>query len=311
MFFVTGSAGTGKSYVLLTVEMGLNERRIKFIKLAPTGIAAINIEGETIHSALAIRASTYGKSTSFMTSMHQSEDKAAELRSVEVIMIDEISMVSSELLNFMSAQFAKLHRNGRPFGGIVVIVFGDLLQLPPVTGQSVYRSNLWTLFFPLFLKISHRHSEDSTFAELLNEVRTGNISDQSWELLEGLQRSFSMTANLWKSTFIVALRSTARSINNFIAQSLDLIPLIHYAVDCEGDRILTIAETIKPFKSCTNLPEELNLCVGGRVMFLDNSLINLGISNGSTGVVMDMEKPMGERVGRPTVAFPTTYGIRV
>jgi len=87
--------------------------------------------------------------------------------------------------------------------------------------------------------------------------------------------------------------------------------LIHYAVDCEGDRILTITETIKLFKSCTNLPEELNLCVGGRVMFLDNSLIDLGISNGTTGVVTDVEKTTDERVGRPTVAFPTTHGIRV
>jgi len=86
---------------------------------------------------------------------------------------------------------------------------------------------------------------------------------------------------------------------------------MHYAVYCEEDRILTIAETIKPFKSCTNLPEELNLCVRGRVMFLDNSLINLGISNGTTGVVTDVEKTTDERVGRPTVAFPTTHGIRV
>ena len=192
LFFVTGSAGTGKSYVLSAIQRSLNERRIKFIKIAPTGIAAINIQGQTIHSALAITTTNNdGKSTSFMTSMHQSEQKSVDLRSVEVILIDEVSMVSTELLNFMSAQFAKLHSNGRPFGGRIVITFGDLLQLPPVTGQPIYRSNIWTLFFPLFLKFSHRQSEDSTFVKILNEIRIGNISDRTWEILEGLERSFT------------------------------------------------------------------------------------------------------------------------
>ena len=157
LFFITGSAGTGKSFVLSSIERTLSLRHIPFLKLAPTGIAAVNIGGQTIHSALSI--TTYGggsKSISFITSIHHSQDKMDELRRIEIILLDEISMVSSELLSFVSAQFSTLHANGRPFGGIMVVAFGDLLQLPPVTGLPVYRSNLWSLFFPLFLTVSRR-----------------------------------------------------------------------------------------------------------------------------------------------------------
>src|SRR5436190_24378256 len=79
-------------------------------------------------------------------------------------------MVSSELLSFISVQFSRLHNNGRPFGGITVIA---LLQLPPVAGQPVYRSNIWNLFFPMFLTVSRRQQEDEIFNKLLNEVKLG------------------------------------------------------------------------------------------------------------------------------------------
>ena len=313
LFFVTGSAGTGKSFLLFAIERSLYHRHIPFLKLAPTGIAAVNIGGQTIHSGLSI--TTYGagnKSTSFITSMHRSDQKTQELKKVEVLLIDEISMVSSELLSFISVQFSRLHNNGRPFGGVIVIAFGDLLQLPPVAGQPVYRSNLWNLFFPMFLLVSRRQREDPAFIQLLNEVRVGNISDQSWALLENLHAQFTMTNRVWQSTFIVSRRDTARNINDFIAQSLSLTPMISHAIDCEGNRILNLSETAKSFKHYTNLPEEVNLCVGARVMFLDNSLIQHRISNGTTGVITELLNDDTDNGSiYPVVIFPTENGVEV
>ena len=157
LFFITDSTGMGKSFILSSIKHTLSLHHIPFLKLALTGIAAVNIGGQTVHLALSI--TTYGggsKSTSFITSIHRSQDKMDELRRIEIILLDEISMVFSELLSFISAQFSTLHTNGRPFGGIMVIAFGDLLQLPPVARLPVYHSNLWSLFFPLFLTISRR-----------------------------------------------------------------------------------------------------------------------------------------------------------
>jgi hypothetical protein len=311
LFFVTGSAGTGKSFILSGIVQSLEGRGIKFLKMAPTGIAAINIGGQTIHSALGITSQDGGnKSTSFVTSMHRSAEKMEELRKVEVIFIDELSMVSSELLNFVSVQFQRLHNDSaRPFGDLIIVAFGDLLQLPPVNGLPVYRSYLWNQFFPLVLTVCRRQGEDLEFIKMLNEVRIGKISDESWALLERLYHEFTLSERMWQSTFIVSRRQTASSINEAVSQSLSLEPVICRAIDREGFRVVDISETQKSFKHYTNLPEELNLAVGGRVMFLDNSLIQQGISNGTIGVVTEI-KEMGDETF-PIVAFPTPNAVEV
>lgn len=122
---------------------------------------------------------------------------------------------------------------------------------------------------------------------MLNEVRIGQISKESWRLLEGL---YHVTETLWKSTFIVSRRETARSINQMMSQSLSLEPIICQAIDREGFKILDVSETQKSFKNYTNLPDELHLAVGSRVIFLDNSLIHRGISNGTIGVVTEIKE---------------------
>lgn len=143
--------------MLSAVENNLNMRRLSYLKLAPTEIAAINIEGETIHSALSIMTSNQdNKSTSFMTSVFQSEERQNELEKYSVLLIDEISMMSAELLNFISSIFSRIHKNGRPFGDICVIAFADLLQLSPVVDQTIFKISLWRQLFPLFLTHSRR-----------------------------------------------------------------------------------------------------------------------------------------------------------
>ena len=90
--------GVGKSYLLSAVEDNLKQCRISYLKLAPTGIAAVNIGGQTIHSALCMTMSNFGdKSTSYMTSIFQSEEKQIEMAQYQVLLIDEISMVPAEL----------------------------------------------------------------------------------------------------------------------------------------------------------------------------------------------------------------------
>ena len=80
---------------------------------------------------------------------------------------------------FISNTFARIHNNHRPFGGINVLVVGDLCQLPPVQGTAVFRSPVWQLFYPLFLRKSQRQLNDNQYFNLLEEVRVGRISDAS------------------------------------------------------------------------------------------------------------------------------------
>src|SRR5579859_5561794 len=181
LFFVTGSAGVGKSYLLSALERWVQGKGFWYLKLAPTGIAAINIHGNTIHSVFSITKRDDDRHKHFVTSIFQSPAQQDDLRKVLMILIDEISMVSAELLSFISSIFSKLHGNGKPFGGITVIAFGDLLQLPPVSGQRPFVCDLWRLFFPVVLKESWWQENNPAFFVLLNKVRFGEISPHSWE----------------------------------------------------------------------------------------------------------------------------------
>ena len=89
-------------------------------------------------------------------------------------------MVSAALLNFVSQLFANIHNNDIAFGGINIIVAGDLAQLPPVGGTQVFHSTIWHLFYPLFLCQPRRQQDDKLFYQILEEIRLGNISQSSW-----------------------------------------------------------------------------------------------------------------------------------
>ena len=126
--FLTGAAGTGKTTLLESVKHEIDKKKIV---VAPTGIAALNIGGTTINSAFRIGFDTIPK-------INKSEDPAFRklLKNLELLVIDEISMVRAPMLDAIS-QSLQIHRkSNKPFGGIDVIVCGDLFQLPPVVKQN-------------------------------------------------------------------------------------------------------------------------------------------------------------------------------
>jgi hypothetical protein len=86
------------------------------------------------------------------------EDKMGALKRTLVLIIDEVSMVDGRLLDYISSVFARLKGNNQPFGNIHIIVFGDLMQLPPVDGIKVFKATVWKLFHPLFLEQSYRQN---------------------------------------------------------------------------------------------------------------------------------------------------------
>lgn len=157
LFFVTRSAGTCKSLLLSAIERALCKYRMNLLKLAPIGIAVVNISGQTIHSGLYITTCGAGnKLTSFIISMHRSDHQSDDLKNVEILLIDEISMVSSELLSFISVHFSRLYGGDRTFGGIMVEISYSLyrsqssLSIALIFGASSFRC------FPLFLVVNKR-----------------------------------------------------------------------------------------------------------------------------------------------------------
>jgi len=289
-YFITGSGGTGKSYIINMIIDTLKNRSSTYLLLAPTGVAAQNIGGQTIHSALHI-TSTH---ESFRTRAYTDKDLNTYLKKVDTIILDETSMISAELFDFISNIFANLHNNAIPFGGINIIAAGDLAQLPPITGQPVFRATAWPLFYPLFLKTPQRQQADTRFYQMLQEIRMGSISTETWNTLQQRHSEFTTRSpihNLLNTTHIVGFRENAQQINRMVCNTLP-VPndqfLISKAIDVVDSVQWDTSFSDQLFKSKTNLPSYVRLQPGARVMYLNNSLINHGICNGTIGIITDV-----------------------
>ncbi|GBC40545.2 PIF1-like helicase domain-containing protein [Rhizophagus irregularis DAOM 181602=DAOM 197198] len=305
-FFLTGSAGTGKSFMIHLIKNFLADKKTEYLLMAPTGVAAQNVNGKTIHSALYIR----NTQTYFETLSHYNNQQFEKLSQIKAIIIEEVSMVSSILLSFISSLFAKINKSPVPFGGIPTLLIGDIAQLPPVSGKQVFYAPEWQEFFPLFLTTSHRQ-QDRSFYNILEEMRIGNISSETRRLIDEKVQSYQSNNEMsTDTTYIFGFRHNADSINNLICGYLPIFKdissgfLISTAIDYVNEKECIPKEYDKQFRHYTNLPSELIIREGARVMFLTNKLFNEQLCNGSIGVVT---KLINEN--QVEVAFPINNGI--
>lgn len=190
--FLSGGAGVGKSTVTnalyealiryLNSIPGENPDDVKVVKTAPTGKAAFNIKGNTLHAAFKIPTNR-GFECCTLDSDRLNTIRT-QLNKLKVIFIDEISMVGSGMFNFLNLRLQQIMGTKEPFGGLTLITVGDLFQLKPVfdkwifenpqSGYSDLVTNLWTDYFTLFeLTEIMRQKDDKEFADLLNRLREG------------------------------------------------------------------------------------------------------------------------------------------
>ena len=184
--FLSGGAGVGKSTVtnalyealirFVNSIAGENPDDVKVVKTAPTGKAAFNIKGNTLHAAFKIPANR-GFEYCALDSDRLNTIRA-KLNKLRVIFIDEISMVGSGMFNFLNLRLQQIMGTNEPFGGISLVTVGDLFQLKPVfdkwifenpqSGYNEFATNIWTEYFTLFeLREIMRQKDDKEFAQLL------------------------------------------------------------------------------------------------------------------------------------------------
>jgi len=207
--FLTGRAGTGKTTFLRGI---LDQTHKKAVIAAPTGVAAINAGGVTLHSLFQLPFGSFVPDNSFQFTdsssefqvpstlarhMHMAGSKRRLLQEMELLIIDEVSMLRADILDAIDHVLRRIRRNTHPFGGIQILFIGDLLQLPPVVKDeewSVLKNYYRSIHFfearalkgqtPVYLELEKIYRQhDPVFIELLNRLRDNEVTRQDIELL--------------------------------------------------------------------------------------------------------------------------------
>ncbi|MFC2033090.1 AAA family ATPase [Chloroflexota bacterium] len=284
--FITGRAGTGKSTLL---EYFRNTTKKKVVVLAPTGVAALNVKGQTIHSFFRFKPGIIPDRVKKL----RSDNKESIYRKLDIIVIDEVSMVRADLLDCVD-RFLRLNgpEANKPFGGIQMAFIGDLYQLPPVvTGgekevfQSLYETpyfygarvfDSFDMEFVELQKIYRQHDEQ--FITLLNGIRNNSVTTEGLELLnERYQPEFEPPPD----DFYVYLTTT-----NKLAEEINSKRL----AGLKG-RLYTFTGSIEGDFGQEYLAAKIDLqCkVGAQVMMLNNDIEGRWV-NGSIGKIIGITK---------------------
>ena len=198
--YLTGGAGVGKTHVIHAItqavtkhfnyDVNCDSQALRVLLLAPTGKAGFNINGSTMHAGLSIPPSNV---TTQFTELrgNQLAEAQAKYATLKLVIVDEVSMVGSFIFATMEARLRQIMKSNRPFGGVHVILVGDLYQLKPVGEpwifevKSALEVNLWQKYFKLYeLTEIMRQKEDKAFAELLNRLRVAECTDEDIALLK-------------------------------------------------------------------------------------------------------------------------------
>lgn len=224
--FLTGKAGTGKTTFLHDIDAHCNKRHIV---VAPTGVAAVNASGVTIHSFFQLPFDPYLPDVPELVTEYQmperhkslSRTKLDIIRGLELLIIDEVSMVRADLMDAIDATLRRHRRSSRPFGGVQLLMIGDVHQLAPVVTENERRYMERVYPSPYFFnsKALQRinyvtielttvyRQQDATFVNLLNNVRTG-LLDQA--TLQALNTRVDTQARQQSSTHAIVLTTHNR-----------------------------------------------------------------------------------------------------
>ena len=285
--FLTGSAGAGKTYVLNGYIQYLQEHDVEVAITASTGIAATHMGGMTIHawSGIGIRDVMTDWDIEMMEEKKYLWDRYDKAR---VLVIDEVSMLSGKFLDNLDRICKAFKRNfEKPFGGMQIILCGDLFQLPPITkgdapADFVVNSNAWknSGFAMCYLTEQHRQ-DDTDFLDILNAIRANNVTSEHRELLETRLREFDAD-DFQNVTKLFTHNADVDAINSGELANIDEEEQV-FQMTAKGRENLIV--NLK--KSCL-APEVLKLKLGAQVMFVKNNF-EAGYVNGTRGEVVDFD----------------------
>ena len=282
--FLTGSAGTGKTYVLNQFIQHLKDANINVAITASTGIAATHIKGSTIHSwsGIGIKQILTGKD---LRNLKKKKYLREQFDNVKVLIIDEISMLHRDQLNSINQVLTYCKENTEAFGGLQIVVCGDFFQLPPIGKNGERSSDKFSFMsaawqnanFNICYLTKQFRQNDNVLGAVLEDIRCGRITQKSIDVLK----------NAANTTFESGIEPTKLYTHN---EDVDFINNAHLAdlpsksrffkAKTSGDKAL-----ISVLKNTVLTQNDMPLRIGAKVMFVKNN-VEKGYINGTLGEIV-------------------------
>lgn len=283
--FLTGSAGSGKTYTLNQYIDYLRARRVPVAVTASTGIAATHMSGTTIHSwsGIGIKDELTERD---LSNLSRKQFLADRLKETAVLIIDEISMLHAKQLNLVNQVLKHVRKNDSAFGGIQVVVAGDFFQLPPIGSRDesnrekfAFMSEAWldAKFHICYLSEQHRQVSEAAnggldLDDILNQIRRQEVT---FEAIAALEATYDQDVDI-KRTRLYTHNLNVNKINDKELAALDG-EMMRFEATSTGD-----SKLVDTLKKTVRTQDELTLKVGAKVMFIKNNT-ELGVSNGTMG----------------------------
>ena len=302
--FLTGPAGSGKTFLLKAfIQHSLKNNR-KVAVTAMTGSAAYLINGRTLHSWAGIRLGKEDKEE-LVDKIYGNFKARVNWKYVETLIIDEISMLTLTLLEKLDYIARKIRNNDQPFGGIHLILSGDFCQLPPIEDLDeikekekdyCFKSILWNklIDYNLCLNTIFRQ-EDQTFQKMLNKIRIGKVDDQINKILHQCSLKKINKDAAIQPTKLFPYKKDVEKINKKHLINLNN-NIITHSIKTEVIELTSgwnkndVNYQSKYMDSNHPYVEKLEICIGAQVMLNVNLKQELGLINGSRGVIIGIQE---------------------
>ncbi|KAG6555887.1 hypothetical protein Mapa_002529 [Marchantia paleacea] len=289
--FLTGSAGTGKSFVL---EFAIRVLKAKYgassvFVTASTGLAACALGGTTVHSFAGVGLGT-GNKESLVDKVKSRRESRTRWQSAKALVVDEISMIDGEFFDKLDYVGRIVRKDSRPFGGIQLVVTGDFYQLPPVNPENpvkyfAFEAECWNRCFHLQVELLHVFRQaDEEFVGLLNEIRRGGCSSEHEEKLRKCCGPVDQSSGIALTRLYPRKVDVSRE-NEQNLRALNQPTVMFIAKD--------EARTEFAKRQLDNVRVEaiVALSVGAQVMLAKNLETSVGLVNGARGVVVGFSTP--------------------
>ena len=284
--FLSGEAGTGKTVTINEIIKYCKYNNINYGITASTGAAAVLINGNTLHSFLGIGDGSDNLGNLYNRCLYKYKNIYKKLNELNVLIIDEISMISEELFTKISKYLSFIRKDARPFGGVQLLICGDFYQLPPVNGNYCFESDIWDKcnFKYEILKKNYRQSSDNKLQSILTNIRNNNITREDIDILERCKNT--IFTNDIKPTKIFSKNYIVDNINQSqFKKQLEIVNNNYYIYNTEYSNINS-----KKYCEKYGIPDKVTLCIGLQVILSTNIDVSKYLVNGLRGVIVSLDK---------------------